>query len=82
MIVCQKLKQLCKFGFLCVVGCNFEIKANTGKIFSPGYGVVNYPGVLECFWSITSMNQRPVRLIFDQFDLENNDFVKVIAELF
>ena len=60
-----------------VEACNFNIQSNTGTIFSPGYGVVNYPGALECFWAISSVHGRPLRLTFTDYEVENGkDFVQ------
>ncbi|XP_076110499.1 uncharacterized protein LOC143079160 isoform X5 [Mytilus galloprovincialis] len=74
MYVYMKLKEHLKCrGVLLAYreGCNFQIKSNAGTIFTPGFGVVNYPGVLQCFWSITSVNERQLRLQFNEYDVEN-----------
>lgn len=61
-----------------ISACNFNIQSNTGTILSPGYGVVNYPGALECFWVISSVHGRPLRLTFTDYEVENGkDFVQV-----
>nr|XP_022325864.1 uncharacterized protein LOC111125916 isoform X1 [Crassostrea virginica] len=59
-------------------GCNLSLKMNQGTIFSPGYGVTNYPPVLHCSWVLQSNNGQPLLLRFKDFRLQENvDFVQV-----
>ena len=59
-------------------GCNLSLKMNQGTIFSPGYGVTNYPPVLHCSWLLQSNNGQPLLLRFKDFRLQENvDFVQV-----
>lgn len=63
---------------LLILGCNLDLKTNKGMIFSPGYGVANYPPVLLCSWLIQTEAGRPLLLRFRDFRLqENMDYVQV-----
>ncbi|XP_061169998.1 sushi, von Willebrand factor type A, EGF and pentraxin domain-containing protein 1-like [Saccostrea echinata] len=58
-------------------GCDLKIRSDRGTIFSPGYGVTNYPPVLQCSWLIQSENDQPLLLRFNDFRLQDKDFVQV-----
>lgn len=59
-------------------GCNLDLKTNKGTIFSPGYGVTNYPPVLLCSWLIQTEAGHPLLLRFRDFRLQENvDYVQV-----
>lgn len=63
---------------LLILGCNLDLKTSKGMIFSPGYGVANYPPVLLCSWLIQTEAGRPLLLRFRDFRLqENMDYVQV-----
>lgn len=63
---------------LLILGCNLDLKTNRGTIFSPGYGLANYPPVLLCSWLIQTEAGRPLLLRFRDFRLqENMDYVQV-----
>ncbi|XP_062603015.1 uncharacterized protein LOC134264744 [Saccostrea cucullata] len=58
-------------------GCDMNIQRDSGSIFSPGYGVTNYPPVLHCTWLIQSKNGQALLLRFNDFRLQDKDYVQV-----
>ncbi|KAK2173065.1 hypothetical protein NP493_905g00052 [Ridgeia piscesae] len=50
------------FQFSYITGCNVVMEGDSGVIQSPGYGVVPYPNMLKCSWTIKSA--APIRLTF------------------
>ena len=46
----------------------------SGTIYSPGFnGVDEYPGNVDCEWTITVSEGRGVLLQFTSFDIEDHD---------
>ena len=61
-----------------LTGCDVKLTSDTGVIQSPGYGVTMYPGIAFCSWLISPTSASSIRLVFEDFDLEENiDFLKV-----
>ncbi|KAL3885790.1 hypothetical protein ACJMK2_025828 [Sinanodonta woodiana] len=58
-------------------GCDFHINADNGTVFTPGYGIGSYPGVLFCSWLIQTTNGGRMTLMFEAFDLGDLDYLKV-----
>ena len=54
------------------------LTTDTGTIQSPGYGMTTYPGIALCSWLIKPTLATSIRLVFEDFDLEEYiDFLEV-----
>ena len=57
---------------LVVSGCDVTLEDDKGVIQSPGYGVVPYPNMVDCTWTIKS--KAPIHLVFGHpFELDIGD---------
>ncbi|KAI0212152.1 hypothetical protein LSAT2_002927 [Lamellibrachia satsuma] len=63
------------FQFSYNIGCDITIEDNSGVIQSPGYGILNYPNMVECTWTIKST--APILLIFKNTFNLHQDSLKI-----
>ncbi|KAK7506491.1 hypothetical protein BaRGS_00001966, partial [Batillaria attramentaria] len=70
------------FRFRYETGCRVFLSEPTGEIFSPGYGVVNYPNFATCTYNIFVVPTRRVTLRFDSsYDIEyQNDLLQAFTD--
>ena len=61
-----------------ISGCDITIEDNSGVIQSPGYGILNYPNMVECTWTIKS--KAPILLIFKNTFNLHQDSLKVSSK--
>ncbi|XP_045207056.2 uncharacterized protein LOC123559381 [Mercenaria mercenaria] len=59
-------------------GCDVTMTTDSGEIRSPGYNVSPYPDIMTCTWLINPSSDKSVRLIFTDFQTEEDmDFLKI-----
>lgn len=58
-------------------GCRATIIARNGTLYSPAYGLINYPNNQECLYKIRNPNNGPLSLNFNSFDVDKSDYVQV-----
>ncbi|XP_021369999.1 cubilin-like [Mizuhopecten yessoensis] len=61
-----------------IMGCDFDLLADSGRVTSPGYGVKKYTNQLECSWKFRSVSGRPISIKFTDFHTQAyKDYVKL-----
>ncbi|XP_060063967.1 sushi, von Willebrand factor type A, EGF and pentraxin domain-containing protein 1-like [Ylistrum balloti] len=67
------------FRFSYTEGCDVILNEDMGMVFSPGYGVLNYPAYQNCSWTlVASQGRRPTLLFDEEFHLEDGyDFLQI-----
>ena len=58
-------------------GCDVTLRANNGSLYSPAYGVADYPTNLECDYLIQRPDGGPLSLRFTHLTLDQTDGVQV-----
>ena len=59
------------------LGCGFTAISNSGQISSPGVNQDGYPNLVECTWTVSAEQGRPLKLSFTEFALADRDYVEV-----